>query len=81
MDEPRIHSHITDALPENHPLAYKDVRCQGCSDFLHAANNECMQTWIETGRGNLCLGCFAHEAPDTLDDDWGLHRDPARETE
>ena len=56
--EPEIHSHITDLLPDEHPLAYKSVHCEICMDMLHAANNECMSTWVETGVGNFCLLCF-----------------------
>jgi hypothetical protein len=57
--EPIIHSHITDVLPENHPLAYEDVFCDICKKtMLHASNNECMQTWLETEDGNFCTKCF-----------------------
>lgn len=56
--EPEIHSHITDLLPEIHPLAFRTIPCQTCSNILHAANNECMRTWVETGKGNYCLLCF-----------------------
>lgn len=55
--EPRIHSHITDVFPDDHPLAYKNFGCEhlDCDALLHAGNNECMQTWIETGIGNFCV--------------------------
>ncbi len=55
--EPKIHSHVEDGLPDNDPLAYKTVYCDGaqCGEMLHAANNECMQTWFETGKGNGLL--------------------------
>lgn len=58
--EPLIHSHITDGLPEDHPLARVTVRCDGvsCSEMLHSETNECMQTWLETDWGNYCLRCF-----------------------
>ncbi len=56
--EPLIHSHITDLLLDEHPLAYKNVFCDICKDMLHAANNECMSTWVESGKGNFCLLCF-----------------------
>ena len=60
MKEPVIHSHITDELPEDHPLAYKQLYCDKCPDTLvHAFNNECMQTWVETRSGNYCLKCFS----------------------
>ena len=73
--EPRIHSHIEDSLPEDHPLAFEAVSCDGnivthpphgdfseptkrrCNELLHAANNECMRTWVETGIGNFCWSC------------------------
>lgn len=56
--EPKIHSHLTDSLPESHPLAYESIGCKICNETLHAGNNECMQTWIETGKGNFCFSCF-----------------------
>jgi hypothetical protein len=56
--EPLIHSEIEDSLPADHPLAHTDVDCLVCHDLLHAENNECMQTWVETGLGGLCLICF-----------------------
>lgn len=63
MREPKIHSHIEDELPEDHPLAYESVWCDGdCGRLVHAGNNECMRTWVETGRGNLCLWCFCQQA-------------------
>ena len=57
MREPQVHSHITDCLPDEHPFARKYVFCDhpGCNAQLHAGNNECMETWIETGIGNFCL--------------------------
>ena len=59
MREPQIHSHITDVLADEHPLAYDHVECVVCKELVHAANNECMQTWVESGSGNYCLKCFA----------------------
>ncbi len=56
--EPIIHSHLTNTLPENHPLRYKDVYCDKCGKMLHSKNNECMQTWLETEKGNFCTRCF-----------------------
>jgi hypothetical protein len=53
-----IHTNISDALPENHPLAYKTVCCDKCGETLHAVDNECMQTWFETDQGNYCANCF-----------------------
>lgn len=26
--------------------------------MVHASNNECMQTWVETGEGAYCIRCF-----------------------
>ena len=73
MNEPRIHSHITDCLPHSHLSAYDMVYCCTCKNILHAANNECMQTWVETGIGPFCIMCFAkHPEIEALDDDFGL---------
>ena len=58
MSEPLIHSHLTDVLPMDHPLANDSVYCKKCNVMLHASNNECMQTWIETALGNFCTKCF-----------------------
>ena len=59
MREPRIHSHVTGRLPDTHPLARSRVSCKRCESIVHLASNSCMLTWIETGRGNFCLPCFA----------------------
>ena len=87
MREPQIHSHITDMLPDDHPLANETFSCQraaACKTMLHADNNECMTTWVETGRGNFCFPCFVDalrengaypaEAWECMDDSegWGL---------
>ena len=56
--EPLIHSHITDCLPDDHPLCYETVSCDKCGVMVHAGNNECMQTWFETDQGNFCSKCF-----------------------
>lgn len=68
--EPLIHSHITDVLVEQHPLAYEQVYCdKECGALLHAANNECMQTWYETEFGNFCTLCFfLNEVLGSIDD-------------
>ena len=58
MNEPLIHSHITDCLPDTHPLRNSSVYCNKCKEMLHASNNECMQTWIEADKGNYCTQCF-----------------------
>ncbi len=57
-DEPQIHSHLSDVLPDEHPLANEDVYCDECKVMLHAHNNECMQTWIEFEDGNFCTNCM-----------------------
>jgi hypothetical protein len=83
ISEPRIWSHITDVLPDGHPLAHVTVYCAACREMVHAGNNECMQTWVETGRGPHCLPCFVDAVrgaePDeqrdglcVLEDEWGL---------
>jgi hypothetical protein len=56
--EPRLHSHITDCLPVDHPLATRRVYCDRCDTLLHVQTNSCMRTWIESGRGNYCMRCF-----------------------
>ena len=82
MREPQIHSHVTDTLPDNHPLAWVWVMCDNsCSILLHSPN-ECMTTWVETGKGNFCLPCFVElvreegkypcKAWEVLEDEWGL---------
>ena len=53
-----IHTHISDALPKDHPLANSNVKCNECGASLHAAHNECMQTWYETDIGNFCTLCY-----------------------
>lgn len=71
--EPRIHSYITDELPEEHPLAHKATYCIHCAAMLHASNNECMLTWVETGKGNHCLDCFVQmDRLTEMTDEYGL---------
>ena len=70
MREPELHTGYVDCLPEAHPLAYRSVTCDRCQRPIHAANNECMWTWVETGKGNYCLPCFV-----ALDEEDGT--DPA----
>jgi hypothetical protein len=76
--EPLVHSHIEDGLPPDHPLAEKQVPCAGelggCGKLLHAWNNECMRTWVETGLGNYCLWCFAKLSREMVDTPWALTR-------
>jgi hypothetical protein len=72
VQEPKIHSHITDCLPDQHPMANEQVVCRKCGVLVHAFNNECMQTWVETGRGALCIKCFATTCGEVLEDGDGL---------
>ena len=72
MNEPLIHSHIKDELPESHPFANEDVICGNCSKLLHAGNNECMTTWIEAGNGNFCLKCFSTTQNEVLEENSSL---------
>ena len=73
LAEPQIHSHIEDGLPDSHALAFESVGCETCGAMLHAGNNECMQTWVETGLGPFCAKCFL-QRPDvlTLDEQYAL---------
>jgi hypothetical protein len=66
--EPRIHSHVTDCLPERHPLAQTRVCCDCCDALVHLKSNSCMRTWVETGSGNFCLRCFVLAAGGTRPD-------------
>ncbi len=63
--EPLIHSHITDVLPEDHPLANVQVHCWNCKEMVHAGNNECMQTWAEYQRRFWCGTCFGRHLIDS----------------
>jgi hypothetical protein len=56
--EPRLHSHLTDGLPSEHPLAHARVHCDRCETVVHVQTNSCMRTWVESGRGNHCVRCF-----------------------
>ena len=58
-DEPLIHSHMDDVLPDDHPLANDQVCCLKCGGLVHAANNECMSTWVEIRKKPFCLSCAA----------------------
>ena len=59
LREPVCHSHITDCLPDDHPLAYERVHCNKCGEMVHC-ENECMQTWFEVSHSAvLCGECFA----------------------
>ena len=72
LTEPKIHSHIEDVLPDCHPQAYTNLHCKCCNVMVHAFNNECMQTWVETGDGNFCFACFAAVPREVLDDSLGM---------
>jgi hypothetical protein len=73
MMEPRIHSHITDSLDPDHPLANDNVVCAVCGVMVHHCINECMQTWVEAGTGEYCIKCFAALTDaEALDDARGL---------
>ncbi len=62
--DPVCHSHVDDILPDDHPLAFRQVYCHSSrhkiknSPLLHAGNNECMQTWFEFSNIALCEQCF-----------------------
>lgn len=76
MRDPQIHSHIEDELPTDHEKAFACVLCSSCGEMLHASNNECMQTWVETGKGDFCIPCFSKIADvQSLDDEYGLKKD------
>ena len=68
LREPQIHSHVTDRLPDRHPLARTPVRCDRCGSLLHLWSNRCMRTWVETGNGNFCLRCFVQAAGGAIPD-------------
>ena len=40
--------------------------------WVHAENNECMQTWVETGIGAFCLRDFAEEAQEVMPERFAL---------
>lgn len=73
MRDPILHLGIKDRLPDNHPLASQSVYCENCGGSVHAFNNETMDSWVETGKGNFCLDCF-YEAYKSDEDceAWGL---------
>ncbi len=56
-EEPQLHTHATDCLPDEHPFAHETVECTGCGTMLHAFNNECMRAWVEFHDGGMCLRC------------------------
>ena len=74
IKEPILHTHITDMLDDAHPKAHKSIFCNLCKAHVHAFNNECMQSWFETGKGDFCFKCFIKLNPETevIEDGWGL---------
>jgi len=56
--EPLFHSHASDVLSDDHPWAFKQVYCKDCEELVHAANNECMTTWMEYRGHAFCFPCF-----------------------
>lgn len=72
MRDPKLWSHVSDYLPFGHPLACEQVTCGACGVLVHAGNNECMQTWVETGKGAYCLACFTKATETVVEDEWGL---------
>jgi hypothetical protein len=73
MIDPILHSHIEDGLPDDHLQAWQQVRCNVCWALVHAGNNECMSTWVETGEGAFCIKCFANiQDVDVLEYEYGI---------
>lgn len=69
--DPVLHSFAADVLPDDHPLAFESFGCDGCGVPIHAFNNECMSTWVESTIGNHCVTCFA-AGIDSEDNDLAL---------
>lgn len=59
--DPILHTGATDKLPDDHPRAWDRITCDSCGEDLHAFNNECMQIWVETAKGNFCLLDYQRE--------------------
>lgn len=55
LGEPKIHSHLTDCLPEHREDCNEHKNCDICGKVVHAFNNECMKAWIEWGELEVCL--------------------------
>lgn len=72
--DPVVHSHISKSLPSGHRLAHQNVICAKCHKAVHSSQNECVSTWVETGRGDYCLWCFVMHLTDlnVIDHTWGL---------
>lgn len=73
--EPIIHSGVTDALSDCDTRAYTCIRCDKCDVQIHASNNELMQAWVETGKGNYCIPCFAKLLEVHDEEEFGLLRE------
>lgn len=67
IHEPIIHW-IDDKLKNGHPMSYQSVYCNKCNEMLHAANNEFMKPWVESGNGNYCMPCFSKETINCMDE-------------
>jgi hypothetical protein len=73
MNEPLIHSQITDGLAEDHPLSWESIHCVKCGALLHSIPNENMRAWVETGKGAWCLEDFtAAFADDDNQEAWAI---------
>jgi hypothetical protein len=57
MQDPILHSFVTDTLPDGHPLQWETVHCDRCHKMVHC-QDETMDLWIESTEGNHCLPCF-----------------------
>lgn len=63
-EEPKLHTGITDVLPESDPRAYDSLHCAKCNAMIHAFNNENMRAWVEFSNVNVCFECLG--IPDAL---------------
>lgn len=57
-EEPKIHF-LNDDLLDDHEYAFETLYCKNCKEMIHAGNNELMQTWVQSHKGNYCLTCFS----------------------
>lgn len=49
-DEPKIHSHRGEKLPDDHWLATSKLNCAYCGELLYSEETGTRVTWVETGR-------------------------------
>ena len=56
--EPKIHSYLTEKLPEDHKWAYEALNCPKCNGYVHISYNDCVMSWVEIGDRWICLRCF-----------------------